>query len=883
MRRYDELRTLTFEIDRSPGEALPHRCHTMEFPEAWKHPLRELSRRDSSSDEGYIPIRSLNAGIRALVPDIISTAKKAPLAGPRPWLYSTDPANPIGLRLIVDGWVRTAFDNADTNRQLATLAGMSTTELVWKEHEIDLNGWQVGENGTTVIKGDVFTLLPDLLAARLTRPDAECELDETVLRFRRAPHTGDDKSGAEVMSWPPLIHVDHRNRPWAFSFVVSFTVQTIPFHPRPVVHCDIGLRRWASERVYLPAGEETTVYLLSKVPWIDSVHQSHAFQVAPIKWVRQHKGKANDGKHGVLTWGNAVAPLLNELSLRTPLPAPESLRDDPVAALNIDGTPSAAIVYRNAMGGIHAVGAGVTVNDRRAILQWVAAELSPYVRLTEPLRRMTIPIVRPSRALRSSNDGAVAGMDDAIVLAQCDRRLAVARTIGVVLRVDILYQSDGMRRSLVKVMCEDLGLPEQATDVALGMPLRWETPELTVIAQPRPLGEAGAALHIDVEGRRPDYVSRAIRARANDVCRLLDGETGSAALVELDGPDKYSKDTDPKDAIRLGCARAGTVSQFITPNDDEEDGDEGNAHRAKQAWLDLVRRQLGVQMKPPCIALKNADMPHPLHYVGIWLVKQFSTAHQGGIQHQVPVMVMLSSDSLEILATAPGLSGWLPYPDALRALAQSDPFITKRGQEGPAMYFIQEAMENDVLPLGDVLLFTEAQNLRGTWKYLANSQLDRDKLTFGLGAPQPISDWPGLRHVRIRTAELSETPECFAIAGDAYGFSEGLWAADSTGRVFASTGRKPGTFKQSAHVSKVRSYTTSKTSSGRRPNLHAWNHQLVEITVAGIQPGDAAWAWAAVAHELRSAASHHVEMTTRPLPLHLAKLMGEYVVPLVDR
>jgi len=189
MRRYDDLRTLTFEINRTLGESLPHRFYALQFPEPWKRPLRELCRRDADTDQGYIPIRSLNAGIRALIPDIISTAKKAPEHGSRPWLYSSHSVETIAISAIVDSWVRTAFDKVDMARRQATLAGMPATDLSWATQDIDLNAWRVGDNGTAIVRGEVFTVLPDLLAAHLSRPGAECVLDETVLRFRRAPYT----------------------------------------------------------------------------------------------------------------------------------------------------------------------------------------------------------------------------------------------------------------------------------------------------------------------------------------------------------------------------------------------------------------------------------------------------------------------------------------------------------------------------------------------------------------------------------------------------------------------------------------------------------------------------------------------------------------------
>jgi hypothetical protein len=60
-----------------------------------------------------------------------------------------------------------------------------------------------------------------------------------------------------------------------------------------------------------------------------------------------------------------------------------------------------------------------------------------------------------------------------------------------------------------------------------------------------------------------------------------------------------------------------------------------------------------------------------------------------------------------------------------------------------------------------------------------------------------------------------------------------------------------------------------------------WNHQLVELAVAGLQAADDpdGEAWAALAHDLRWAAPHHREPTVLPWPLHLAQLVGEYIVP----
>jgi len=59
-----------------------------------------------------------------------------------------------------------------------------------------------------------------------------------------------------------------------------------------------------------------------------------------------------------------------------------------------------------------------------------------------------------------------------------------------------------------------------------------------------------------------------------------------------------------------------------------------------------------------------------------------------------------------------------------------------------------------------------------------------------------------------------------------------------------------------------------------------WNHQLVELAVAGKQEGDLPDVWAALAHDLRWAAPHTSKTTILPWPLHLTKLIGEYVLPI---
>ena len=90
----------------------------------------------------------------------------------------------------------------------------------------------------------------------------------------------------------------------------------------------------------------------------------------------------------------------------------------------------------------------------------------------------------------------------------------------------------------------------------------------------------------------------------------------------------------------------------------------------------------------------------------------------------------------------------------------------------------------------------------------------------------------------------------------------------------------------SKELSKVlpRTKTDKKTQIAKvykpSPDVAAWNAGIGEMTVACANPDDA-FKCAAVANELRHHfASHFGSPTILPLPLHLASLLQEYVLPL---
>lgn len=858
MAKYDSLRTLSFKVK---GPKLPVDLFVMEFPEAWKLPLKQLEAEGSgrSLDESTFPIRILNKALRAVIPDVVSVPAHAWKSGPQPWLFSESPVSERALFSVVREWIFTSFYRSPEDRRLRVIRELSFKDLVWKKTRIELAAWTGGGGNSSL-----FCVLPDFLAAQLSRSDVELSIHGQPLRFRRVPV----ETGAELVSWPPLVHSAYHDGKWPFSIMVRFTLQTLPFEKDPVVHCDVGVRRWAGEQVYLPWGKETSAYVLADSPFLMGATLPRSFQVIPIGW---------DRKAGGPNWSSWLAQLLDRLSISSKLPSPRELCADPASYIDPQRGHKVAIVYRNAMRSKHGVAPGLMPGDRHELLEQIASVLSPYLELTEELERVSYSTVRRATTSESEDEEESTGQDPI-------GKAALRAVCGLSPTVDLLYQTDKMRDAVIQSIAKDLGVTQEIDPDDIGTTGMWGGESEGIYVRYAPLGSVGDRLALDMSVKdRVDRLHQAIDVRCDELQTKLSTGLGAAAIIEVAGKDAYEQDedADPKPALRIGAARLGRVSQFVVhPETDEEAARFDN--RVDNTWKD-IKRQLGFQASPPDYRHIIPGLPQVVNYVAVWLIKQDRSSSRTKMAQWLPVLVHMASNTNRVQAIAPGFKEWLPYSEALKALACAAPFEGRKGAASvEAIHFVQQIIEEDVSGLGDVLLLTCAQNLRYKWHWLTNTDLKMDEIRFADNqSALPVSIYPGLRHVRVRTSDGSETPEYYGQRGDSHGLPKGLWTMGTSGRVFASTQGKPGTMKGlSVRMSKLAPWTSALGRSQKaRPGKYAWNPGLVELTVSAIQPGDRPSDWAALTHELRSAASHYDEATVYALPLHLAKLMAEYALP----
>lgn len=904
---YNAIRPAAYVLD--PGaEPFIGLYRALAFPREWRQPILDLYQHGRRNPETrrQIPIRRLNAAIRAVAPDLVSVAEYATLDDSKPWLYTDReyPASVVGTLIL--SWLRTLQPAVESFPQLREAYGkLDIKSLHWDLVSVDLAEQILTNGGTSDPAQHLYRLLPDVLAAGIEQlpPYEYCGTEVT---FRRAA----TEQGAELISWPPSEYRPKPQqgrdaRPWHFSAVIKITVQTVPFSPAPRIHLSTGIRRWVRGRLSTPTGRDVTTYLLSDGPWLAGTEQTPRFAAAKIGW---------SGREGKLAWaGDGPSGILAQLRSRD-FPSPESLGSEAETWIGGQAGVTAAVTHHTMMG-YHGAKPGLMPSERQRLTQWAAQALPPQFRPVADLMKSERK-PKPARVLKElpsipkpSADPAK-NPDPATVAKIIERRAEIsgdharlrrellARAVGAdrVLTCHVLYQTDAVRDELFNAAERNLGLRQYSASTGSPGTRVWRAPEVEVRIHAVPLGALGAPLGGDGEPTRGKGHDQAVEERRAGVREFLKAlqDQSRVVFVELEGRNAFRPRTDPKGAIRIGCADAGRVSQFITPERHAEAQAESEAadsgekegkldHRAAATWADGLR-QIGMRFVPRH-SLGDAAIPEGLNQLAFWIVRRNTGEASRNAQFS-PIAVLIRPDQDSVMGRAPGTAGWVPYPDLLKGLAGQvrGPELKAAGQQkAETARFIRQVLSD--LRNEPTVVLAYAQNIRRSWEWLNNNHVIADKIQFGNGPVQALDLYgKQLRLIRVRDAEHNETPQWWAPDGDEFaGIATGLWREPDAGednRVFYATTGKAST-AQDALRDDTKLTPHLNVKSGRlvtNAARNASNPALLEIAVAGCTTGDDPEAWAMYVQQQRFADDYRDDLKF-PLILHLAELAHEYALP----
>ncbi|WP_414506537.1 pPIWI_RE module domain-containing protein [Streptomyces sp. NEAU-L66] len=971
---YKEIRRAAYHLAEGAA-AWTEDFRALRFPEHWNEGLLELHNHRREGDERHktVPTRRLDGVLQTLAPDVIVRPRpRRPVGeGTLPaedfWMYvpadAPDPLPGSTLGQLLDAWLRTLGpkgaeqDPAFRRLLLSCSAELKRNLPTWQNtNGVDLLGTAPTDGGTAAPESRQFQLATDALARRILTLDPY-PFEGGELRFRALPR-GPRDQGAELMSQPLCRTIKRKD--WWFSIVLNISLHTTPFDPRPRLHLHWGVRRWAthprtdSKRLPLPYREATTVYLRPKIPWLPGAPATERHALARLR--RDHAADE-------FTWvENDPAGILHRLSVVGHFPDPGQLLSEPTAWIGEGPGVRAAVVHSTRMGS-HEVGPGLMPDQRSRLTDWAEQAMPEgVVRVADLVRGRGRGIGAPANrrpkpqgdaAKKAEELRAALARRAALAIMSPTREPDVEQADLPVVEARLLWQTAEVRRQAVAAFAKALGLDgdgdmsashvtDQDFDEARpGGPvvLQWRTPELVLRLRCLPLVDGlGDRLILSTEAKNKGArIADAITARRRALRDWLgaDGADSSRpglTLVEIAHPSTFRPSgTDPKFAVRLGCADAGQLTQFVvTPSTDRQIKNADNLdHRTHSAWLDGLR-QLGVRVLPRHTL--GGDLPEGLQYAALWMVKRRKDGPTRLPKH-LPVAVLVSPHpETKDLAVVRGWDddacAWIPYPDFLLGLvkkaeidpeAYTEPASPLQGQRDgtstptprvtskqwrtnlaqqrqEAASFLQRMLHS--LRGDPTVLITHAQNSRLHWPWLQDGQIMRDMIKTGHAPAGRLDD--ELRLVRVRGRAGRETAQWWGLAepGKPHGQPAGFWAQavdgenrrSSDDRIFYSTTERPGTFAISPALDRIAMRVNASGNLTSQAGTGAWNPTLVEIAVLGCHPDisvvgqqmsepDEPEALALAMHQLRQAPDYAAALSL-PLPLHLAGLAQAYVLPM---
>ena len=886
---YDSIRPTAYEPDPASG-GWAEDLYVVAFDERWRADLTSLHRQRSGAGEQSrtLPVKALNTLLRALAPGVIATGRNASTDAEVPWIYARSPVPEAVIAPLVASWALNGF--GDDDRAVAAIEGLLEEIPEWEAETVDFGRVPASPGGTADPDRRLYSLVPDVLAARLAARPYRPAGAGSDIRFRVV----DAPEGSGLVSWPPHRY-EAKHRVWFYSGYVSITLQTVPFRPTYRVHVTTGIRRWTTNsHVDLSNGRTAGVLLDVPLPWADGTDErKRAARLIANRIGYQRALRRVDWLH------RGPAALLPDLDITRTYPTALDVARDPGVWLEGRRSVAAGVIHRNGAGD-HAVTEGLFVHERALFDSWVEEGLRPLLRRVPDLRRVRITN-KPTLPKKAPKSAAPAERLETERLASRARREALIACLeGRPLDIDIAWRFPETRRQLLTSLTEVLGFPAGTAEHFGDQ--GWRFGGLHVRIHLSELGALGAPLE---PPSRPGLTGRAavgeaIRARRAAVAARFERlEQGvGLAFAEISERRAFGRDTDPKFALRLGFADTGRLSKFLVAADDTS-----TTAQDKARWTVLDGlRQIGAVTIP---ALRvHSRAPEKLQYLALWVVRRNRSGPTRRAGEQLIAVLMRPEDTTHpIRGWDDDANAWVPYQRLLINLAErvetvdasDDETVDRRTRSSQDQRDDAERRIRSMLyQVRDrpTLLLANAGNLRHSWRWLRNSRLTIDQLGFGDDEPQRLAVYgPDLRLVVVRdTCGRAEVPQWYAPNGEAMtGLAAGLWAEDpdlDDNRVFVSTTDKPHTAQGANGVMKLTPDPFGRTGPGRK----AWNPLYLELTVVGCLSGkaladagrtdvapDAPSTWATIAHQLRS---HHdyVPLAT-PLPMHLAKLAADYVLP----
>ena len=622
-----------------------------------------------------------------------------------------------------------------------------------------------------------------------------------------------------------------------YSYGVSFSLQTIPPERKSLLLCDCSIHRW------IPGKWKETPFLKENIMAHVWVGNSRIYKL-PICY----------SKEVVYSW-NAVEEKCYNLYNYKSLPNARELIEHIDTYLSDE--MCITCLYKNGMNDSgfakNSIGTGVSVSEKKDIYDGVLSYISELV----------CPVQGVERVKSTRNARKKLKLDEINFNKELndEQRGFVANRIGECiesnhLNFEVYYRDD------VEKCAEEIS--DKLKNIFQS------TEEMTYDIKKCKLGIMGDMLD--------SSESAAVLKRIKEIEKSIDRTSETTACIILLPWEQDYKSVDPKNAIRCGFALRNRLTQFITPWNSHDSGNEVE-NKIASAIEDLCR-QLGYVRDFDEKVKENEESLAHTPVIGMHVMTQLKTIY--GKARFLPLCVELDYITGQVYVECDAFEQVrVPYREAafeLAKLSLDKDFEKKCDVASKGMLKQKMIMWKNVYKNNNLLVLIEANgNTRALCNGITDGQIQK-YIYRDLYCPEEIEvgtkensymlnlNDSKVRFIRIRCN--GEVPDYFTEKSktEGYSASSGVFKYESD---YWSVAGRP---NDKAYKSSYKETTYSK------PRQKFAERDMIEIYPIQLQKGDNPDEWVHYTNSLRVGAIQYDEATIMPLPIHLATKLQEYIL-----
>ena len=822
-RKNNKIYPLAYKL--SPGQTCT--LYYLGFPEAWKVSLLDIARKNNPrfKEEYGLPTNALKKLVDSWMTNIIALAPLKKDSCDEHWLTSCYEYSKEEIKVlcnIIKVWVKgTYVASPRVSPVVKKLANDFCNTINAEDIAVLQDKSEVCltlANGTVCEKA--YQAIPLLAVNRLL--GQEIELNGKLLHLCYAAKN-------QLISDPIIDTKSHHQ----YSFVFDLSVQTTPPQRKALLLCQMSIRRWIPDRFSkedvrrLP--ENINAHIKVSEDKYCQIPVANDYNAKRVDWKEQDKECYN-------IWGYEQLPPANDVVINPATHASHIL-----------------LPYKNGMRGFTAskIGTGVSVVDKASLYKSIDGLLSSMICDRPEAERVSM----------KGQNFAVFKSPQEYVSREEFRRW-VQKCTGTDLIAFELYGlwQDPVQQQILEQVREKI---EQDFG---------ENSEMSCLQVQCLCKEIGNL----ADGMPDDYQGTKIRRCDEIVDKLGQADTVSGCVFALPGHEHYVKG-DPKKVLRNAFARTGRVVQFINPEGDI------NENRIDSAVYDLYR-QLGIvtlldtqKSTPPLAATPCVGMHLCTQIHGIAKKARFLPIY-------VTVDILEGKTQVHCDAFS---DRTVSYREACLEMAQlfwkSD--LEQRcvdASRSPAKQKLIELRNRYYRKEDKVLLVVQSDgNTRTLWSGISDKEIGgyimADKYSpIQINAGMPQTPYPislkdtGIRIIRIRTNQ--EVPDYYTDLSEKS--TDDHLQHSSVSGIFKYDDVYWGIHARANDPQYTGSFKSSRTD---HPESRFAEKDMIELYPLQLQSGDNADDWVFYTNALCHIPIQYNQSTVLPLPLHLAKVLEEYL------